>query len=265
MVYYQASKGAKMKGRTEEAVEAVAERLHEWPTMDTVTLVESGTNTNDPYFFVSLDAYHRGDLPEEEERRRVFEDAVAFESPYVTRKDRFLLHDIPVRVEYKSIDRFNEIIHATDGNRGIYRDSGTYMFYRIKNSTILRQKSDWLLEVRKDLNAFTDEFWEQLRGLFQARMEHYLGDLHAAVIREDPLFYLVSASGFIRSVASVLFAVNRRFEPAPRSFLEKVPELAILPDSFHGRFDSFLRTENGLTQGRKLEVATLLAQSIIAL
>lgn len=254
-----------MKGRTEEAVASIAERLDAWPSMDTVTLVESGSDTNDPYFFVSLDAYHRGDIPGEEERRRVFHDAVAFESIYVTRKDRFLLYDIPVRIEYKSIDRFDEIVRAIEGNRGFYRDSGTYMFYRMKHSTILKQKSDWITEVRKDLDAFTDEFWETLRSLFRARMEHYLGDLHAAVIREDPLFYLVSASGFIRSVASVLFAVNRQFEPAPRSFLEVVPKLPILPDSFHGRFDSFLRTENGLTQDRKLEVATLLAQSLIAL
>ncbi|MFP4431352.1 MAG: DUF4037 domain-containing protein [Spirochaetaceae bacterium] len=254
-----------MKGRTEDAVASIAERLDAWPSMDTITLVESGSDTNDPYFFVSLDAYHRGDVPGEEERRREFHDAVAFESIYVTQKDRFLLHDIPVRIEYKNIHRFDEIVRTIEGNRGFYRDSGTYMFYRMKHSTILKQKSDWLTEVRKDLDAFTDGFWDTLRSLFQARMEHYLGDLHAAVIREDPLFYLVSASGFIRSVASVLFAVNRQFEPAPRSFLEEVPKLPALPDSFHGRFDSFLRTERELTRDRKLEVATLLAQSLIAL
>ncbi len=254
-----------MKGRTEEVVASIAERLEAWPSMDTIALVESGTNTNDPYFFVSLDVYYRREIPEEEERRRVFHDAIAFESHFVTRKDRFLLNDIPVRIEYKSIGRFDEIIRTVEGNRGFYRDSGTYMFYRIKNATILKQKSDWLDEARKDLDAFTDDFWETLRALFQARMEHYLGDLHAAVIREDPLFYLVSASGFIRSVASVLFAVNRQFEPAPRSFLDAVPKLPILPDSFDGRFDSFLRTENGLTRNRKLEVARLLAQSLIAI
>ncbi len=254
-----------MKGRTEEAVSSVAERLETWPSMDTITLVESGTNTNDPYFFVSLDAYHRGELPEEEERRAVFQDTVAFESIHVTRKDRFLLHDIPIRIEYKDIRRFDEIIRAAEGNRGIYRDSGTYMFYRLKECTILKQKSDWITEVRKDLDAFTPNFWETLRNLFQARMEHYLGDLHAAVIREDPLFYLVSSSGFIRSVASVLFAINRKFEPAPRSFLDRLPELPTLPDSFHGRFDSFLRIESGLTPDRKFEIARLLAQSVIAL
>jgi hypothetical protein len=240
--------------------------LKRWDGVDTISLVETGSeDIYDPYFFVSLDVYCAGEIPDVEARRDEFPDVVAFESLQLTRKDRFLLDDIPFRLEYKDIERFNHIIQGAQGPGGAFRDSGTYMFYRLKHGHVLFQRSEWLTEVRKDLESFTDEFWSMLREAFQARMEHFLGDLSAAVVREDDLFYLVSSAGFVRSACSVLFAINHRFEPSGRLLYDETRALPILPESFGGRFESLLRSANALSASRRAEVAELLAKSIVAL
>lgn len=255
-----------MKPRVETALNQIVSVLKRWNGVDTVALVDTGfDDIYDPYFFVSLDVYCSGEIPDIEERENEFHHAVAFETLNLTGKDRFLLDDIPFRLEYKNIDRFTRIIQGARGATGSFRDSGTYMFYRLKEGRVIFQRSEWLTEVRKDLDSFTDEFWSMLREAFQARMEHYLGDLSAAVVREDDLFYLVSSAGFVRSVCSVLFAINHRFEPSGRLLYEQTRELPILPESFGGRFESLVRSSQALSMSRRAEVAELLAKSIVAL
>ena len=255
-----------MKRKIERAVADIAGRISGWESVDTITMVESGEDLYDPYFFISFDVYFLSDIPNEESRRAVFADTVAFEALQSNRKDRFLLRDIPFRIEYKDLRRFNDIINAAKANEVVQRDSGTYMFYRLKNSQILYRKSDWIDEVRKDLEALDDKFWNGLRAALQARMEHFLGDLHAAVVRGDSLFFMISAAGFIRSLFSTLFAINHAFEPSARSLYEQAQELAILPDPFAGRLESFLRSESSsMNPDRKKEVAELMAISVLAL
>jgi len=255
-----------MKPRVESAINRIVAVLESWDSVDTIALVETGSDDiYDPYFFVSLDVYYAGDIPASETRRQELPDVVAFETLRLTHKDRFLLDDIPVRLEYKDIERFNRIIQGARGPEGAFRDSGTYMFYRLKHGRILYQKSEWLSEVRKDLESFSDAFWEMLREAFQARMEHYLGDLNAAVVRGDNLFYLISSAGFVRSVSSVLFAINHRFEPSGRLLYDQTIQLPVLPESFQGRFESLLRPSDALSSSRRAEIAELLAKSIVAL
>ncbi len=255
-----------MNRKVERAVQEIVGRISRWSEVDTITIVESGDDVYDPYFFLSFDVYCTGPIPDETQRREVFADTVAFEALQSNRKDRFLLRDIPFRLEYKDVKRYNEIISAAKANEVVHRDSGTYMFYRLKESRILYQKSDWIDEVRKDLDALNDQFWEGLRAALQARMEHFLGDLHAAVVRQDSLFFLVSAAGFIRSLCSVLFAINHQFEPSARGLHEQVSRLRTLPDPFFGRLESFLRSESAaMTADRKKEIAELMAKSVLAL
>ncbi len=255
-----------MTNKIQRAVTEIVGRISSWDSVDTISMVESGEDLYDPYFFISFDVYCTSDIPDESRRRTVFEDSVAFESLQSNRKDRFLLRDIPFRIEYKDLRRFDEIINAAKASEVVQRDSGTYMFYRLKESQILYQKSDWIDEVRKDLDALNDQFWDGLRAALEARMEHFLGDLHAAVVREDSLFFLISSAGFIRSLFSVLFAINHRFEPSARGLYQQVQELPIVPDPFAGRLDSFLRSESSsMTPQRKKEVAELMARSVLAL
>ncbi len=255
-----------MKRKADQVISQVVERVSEWEAIDTVTVLESGEDYYDPYFFFSLDLYCRGNVPAVSAREAAFEDTFAFESLTAGRKDRFVLNDIPIRLEYKDIDRFDRIIlDATTDGDGPSRDSGTFMFYRLKNARVLVQHSDWLDRVRSDLKRLTDKFWRGVRLSAQARMEHNLSDLYAAVVREDDLFYLVSSAGFIQSLCSVLFAINRRFEPSARLLAEQVVELPTLPEPFGGRFESFLRAEGGLSPEQRYQVGELMARSVLAL
>lgn len=234
--------------------------------IEAITLHESAeTAPDDPYFYLSLDVYYRGALPEAGKRKDIFSGAGAFESSAYAMKDRFFVDTLPVRVEYKHIDRINHLLRSPAENLPAFRDSGTYMFYRLLHGRIIFEEGTWLKEVRERLDAIPDEFWRQLAEAHRARAEHYLADLGSAVIRGDALFYLVSLTGFIRAVCSLLFAVNHQFEPSGRQLKEKVLKLPVLPENFRGRFDSLLRDDPEFGPDRKREVAELLTRSILLL
>lgn len=228
-------------------------------------MLESGEDIYDPYFFLSFDVYYSGELPDRERRREALGDTVAFETLEPARKDRFLLEDVPCRLEYKDESRIEATVESVREDAGVLREGGTYLFYRIMYARELYSGSDWLGSVRREAEALPESFWVRLRESYQARMEHDLGDLAAAVVRDDNLFYLISLADFIRSVCSVLFAVNRRFEPSDRMLSSVVKKLDVLPESFKGRFDSLIRQDSDLTPERKREIATLFAKSVVAL
>ncbi len=254
-----------MKRKIEQSIETIVGVLSKWEDVDTIAVIESGEDFYDPYFFISVDCYCTGTIPPSHTRRDLFPGAVAFESLHASRKDRFLMQDIPFRIEYKDQSYFDSLLHTGEAPEGAFRDTGTYMLYRLRHGRVVFKRSDWIDEARKDLDALNHDFWNMLRTAFQARMEHFLGDLYAAIAREDELFYLVSSSGFIRTACSVLFVINHRFEPSGRLLSSETRKLPTLPDSFLGRFDSFLRTDPALTPNQKAEVADLLARSIVAL
>ena len=252
-----------MKRKVELIARDLAERISAWTDIDTVTLAETvEDDVNDPYFFLSLDVYYRGGFPDVDERMRVFSDAGAFESSSVTSKDRFLIENIPVRIEYKDMARIDEILRRTDDNMWVFRQTGTYMFYRLESAVTLTKKSDWLQSIRELLSELPETFWERLAQSSRATTEHYLSDLTASVYRDDRLFYLISTAGFIKSFLSLLFVLNRRFEPSGRLLFGKALELKKLPENFSGRFDSFVREDAELTPARKREIAELLTKSV---
>jgi hypothetical protein len=255
-----------MKRKVEIIAERITEAVKDWPSVDTIALGEPiGDDMYDPYFFMSIDVYHTGTVPPVEKRMEYFSFGGAFESAQANKKDRFIAQDIAVRIEYKELDRVEELIEGREGLLASLRDSGTYGFYRLLNSEIMFNRTDWIFRMRGALQNMPQSFWNLLRYSFQARMEHYLSDLGAAAVRNDPLFYLVSASGFIRSVCSVLFAINRQYEPSVRLLSEQVKTLPVLPEPFLGRYESFLRNDPDLLPDRKREIAELLAKSIINL
>lgn len=253
-----------MKRKVERISTDLAGRISEWDVVDTVALAEVVDEyLHDPYFFLSLDVYYRGVLPDVDTRMGVFSDAGAFESSSVTSKDRFLIESIPIRIEYKDMSRIDDILKRTNENMWVFRQSGTYMFYRLQTAGVLIAQSDWLDRVRDSLAELPDEFWERLVNAGRATMEHYLGDLMASVLRDDSLFYLLSSAGFMRSLLSLLFVLNRRFEPSGRALYQKALELPALPENFTGRCASFLRDDPEFPPTRKQEIAELLAKSVI--
>ncbi len=255
-----------MKGKAVRAAERVAQALQAWPQVHCAALGEPiAEDFYDPYYFLSIDVYHSGGLPPAESRCDSFSFGGGFESSQSNRKDRFLLDRIPIRLEYKDMAGMEDLIDGKGGLQESLREGGTYGFYRIVNSEILFHRDDWLLRMRKKLENMPQTFWDLLRRKFQSRMEHFLGDMGAAVMRGDDLFFLIAAAGFVRSTCALLFAVNRRFEPSPRLLAEQVMSLPILPDTFEGRFGSILRSDSGLSPGKKREVAELLARNTLNL
>lgn len=250
----------------QRVVDSVREVLEGWQEIETVSLLDFGEDLYDPYFFLSLDVFYKEALPEPEEREAAFSFAELFESNLGRGKDRLLIDQVPLRLEYKRVSDVTEIVDAALNDPRELPEAGTYLFHRLLESTILLERSDWLQRLRSDLaNELPEEFWSFQRSSLGLKMEHCLSDLMAAVVLEDELFYFVSAAGFIRALCSTLFAINHRFEPSGRFLGEKTAQLPVLPESFAGLFDTFLREDPTISRARRREVAELLAKGVLSL
>ena len=240
--------------------------ISQWEGVDAVLLGETAEiGTLDPYFSISLDVYQRGNLPSASDRKSQFLNPVGFSTTFFTQEDRFLMMDLPVRIRYQDIARFDQLLQRIDDQLWAFHESGTTSFYRLQNGQVLHSKSGWLGEAQKRLARLPDHFWkvvgeESLKGVSNA-----LSDLNPAVFRNDRLFTLLSSAAFCYSICSFLFALNKRFEPPGRRLYEKVTSLPLQPDEFKGRFESFLREDPELPAERKREIAELLAKSVTAM
>jgi hypothetical protein len=259
-----------MKYKTKLLVDRFASVFSRWPGVECVSLNEAAlSDTLDPYFALILDVYYRDSIPGADERQRLFgNDIEAFETSGGGTKDRFLIGEIPIRLEYKLVRRMEELTSIADTrleSMWLIREKGTYGFYRLTQGEIVFARNDWIQEIRRRLAALGDEFWQSMRDAFESKMEHYLSDLGAALMQEDDFFYLVSSVGFIKNACLTLFCINRRFEPSHRAYYKQVLELKEFPESFRACFESFLRTDPEITKERKFSLAQLMAKGIVAL
>ncbi|MDR1900471.1 MAG: DUF4037 domain-containing protein, partial [Treponema sp.] len=251
-------------------VDRFAETVSRWPEVECVSLNEAAlSDTLDPYFALILDVFHGGEIPPPEERYRLYgDDAAAFETSPQTTKDRFLIGDIPVRMEYKSVEKVGELVSITDtrlDSLWLIRDLGTYGFYRLVNGEILFSRTGWIDGIRKRLLNVGSRFWEEMRYAHQSRMEHFLSDLGAAYLQQDDFHYLISSAGFIKNACLTLFCVNRRFEPSHRAYYKQVTNLPVLPESFRAQIETFLRSDTDQSMERKYSLAQLIARGIVGL
>ncbi len=255
-----------MKRKVQRISNYITDQLQMIDGIVAITLHESAeSDINDPYFFLSLDVYYQGALPDSGRRQSLFEDAGGFETSAYSTKDRFFIEKLPVRIEYKHIKRVEHLLQNVHDNLWAFRETGTYMFYRLANGSVLFEDGAWLNNIRGHLNKLPDSFWAALRESFFYSAEHYLVDLKSAVLQKDDLFYLLSLSGFIKSICSFLFAVNLRFEPSGRQLFQKTLALDTLPENFRGRFHSILREDPEFPPERKQEIAELMTRSMINL
>ena len=255
-----------MRRKVERIAGSLSEIMSAWPPVECVSILEqSEGDILDPYFALVLDVYHRGPVPAAEERRAAFGDPGAFESAQAQPKDRFFLEGLPIRIEYKRVEGFEDFIDRESELLWILQNSGTYMFYRVQNAKVLFSRSDWIEKVRVRLGNLPAGFWDALRESFQLKMEHCLADYGAGAIQDDNFFTLVSAAGFARFAAATLFMINHRFEPSNRRMSEHLNALPILPGDFLGRWDTYIRPDTGMSREQKHKLAELIAKSIVAL
>ncbi|MDR1316400.1 MAG: DUF4037 domain-containing protein [Spirochaetales bacterium] len=252
-----------MNGKSKLIAENITAIIKKWPSVDSI-LMENlmAEDVYDPYYFLSLDVYYSGSIPPPEERKKALCFGKIFETSQVKGKDRLIVDEVPVRIEYKTTGRITDIIERNDPT---FMRGGTYVLYRIINSNICYDHSGWILKIRKELQNMPQPFWDRERDIFQARMEHCLSDLGAASMRKDELFFHISIANFFQSICSMLFAINKRFEPSFRFFSDQVKTLPVLPESFTTLFDSLLRNDSDFSYAQKYEIAELLTKNILSL
>lgn len=239
--------------------------ISNWDGVDTITQISFGDNRLDPDFLISYDVYVTGAIPSATERQSIFEFAEMFETNITEEKDRFLLNDIPVRIEYKNREVVGKHIDAAiDATRGV-RNESTYGYYRLIHGKVVFDRSGWIEDVHKKLSKIPSAFWERRSQRLCSSMEHYLSDLTAALYGEDQLYYILSMAAFLETVCSLLFAVNRKFETSPRNLYRAVTQLEIQPPEFSGRFNNLLREDTAVSRVRKREIAQLIARSMLYL
>ncbi|MDR2483333.1 MAG: DUF4037 domain-containing protein [Treponema sp.] len=263
-----------MKYKTKMLADRLVSVLSQWPGVECVSLNEAALpDTLDPYFALILDVFYTGVIPEAEERNRLLgEDIAAFESAGQAigqaGKDRFLVGEIPVRIEYKSSVRVEELVSFADSRQEslwLIKDSGTYGFYRLAHGDILFSRTGWIDAIRARLRKPNDAFWARMREAAQSKMEHFLGDLGAALAHGDDFYYLISSSGFIKFACFTLFCLNRRFEPSHRAYYDQVIALPKLPASFPAELENFLMDGGEMTLERRYALAQIIAKGIVAL
>lgn len=258
-----------MKPKVSELADRLVKGLSSNESVECICLNEAAVHDPlDPYFALILDVYVRGSLPSPTSRIAGYPEHTVLETSPTGSKDRFMVGELPVRIEYKAVERMEEltgIALRVGSDLWKIRDSGTYGFYRLENRHPLFERTNWLSEITNSLAELSDDFWVQMRSFYQSSMEHYLADLGAAIIQNDPFHYLISSASFIKYACAALFMENGQFEPSHRGYLPIVRGLTTLPDNFTGRFESFLRPDSELPPQRKYEIAKLIAQSIINL
>jgi hypothetical protein len=259
-----------MKYKTKLLVDRFTSIISAWPGVECISLNEAAIpDTLDPYFALILDIYYKDPLPGYEERERLFgEDIEAFETSARGNKDRFLIGAIPIRLEYKSVRKMEELITIADSrleHLWLIKDKGTYSFYRLSQGEIVFSGNDWIMEMRRRLSGLGDEFWNTMRNAHESKMEHFLSDLGAAMMQGDDFFYLTSSAGFIKSACLALFCINRRFEPSHKAYNNQVLKLKVLPDSFRAYFENFIDSDSETTKERKFSLAQYIAKGIMTL
>ena len=259
-----------MKYKTKLLVDRIASVVSQWPGVECISLNEAALpDTLDPYFTLVMDIYYRDSIPGVQERHIQYgTDLEAFETSGGGTKDRFLIKDIPVHLEYKSVGMIEELVTIADTrleSLWFIKDSGTYGFYRLSNGEIIFSRNDWILGIRRRLENLGEEFWQIMRNAHESKMEHFLSDLGAALIQGDDFFYLTSAAGFLKNACLTLFCINRRFEPSHKAYYKQVLELKDLPASFSAYFENFLSSAPEITKERKFSLAQLIVRGIVSL
>jgi len=259
-----------MKYETRVLVERFAGILSAWPGVECVTLNEAALpDTLDPYFALILDVFFSAPIPDAQQRCEMFgADVVAFESSGLSEKDRFLLGDIPVRLEYKSTKKVEELVSIADTETDslwLIKHSGTYGFYRLASGKTVFSRAGWLDGIRRRLEKLPDVFWTEMRAAAQSKMEHFLADLGASSFQGDEFHYLVASAGFIKTACLSLFCVNRRFEPSHRAYNKQVIDLPILPERFAAQLENFFSVGPGASMDRRFSLAKLIARGVVGL
>lgn len=255
-----------MKQKTASIAKRLTELVSAWPSVECIlSFGDSAKDSLDPYYALVLDIFIDGEIPSNEERQAAIGDPGAFESSRNRRKDRFFLDGLPIRLEYKHCDRVRQMLANGLNVDDVLKSGGPYLVHRLTESNIFFARSSWITEMREAFKDPPAELWQGLRETYQFRMEHNLSDMGGAALKNDNYFFHVSLAGFLRALASTLFALNRKWEPSDRNMERVLLGLKILPEDFAGRWAIITATDGSFSPEKIYQVAQLLVRSILSL
>ena len=261
-----AKRGCKVSKKVITIAERLSKVMTRWSGVETVLLGEAADiETLDPYFHINLDVYYHGAIPPSNDRRDAFGRPSAFETSPIYPVDCFLEDELPVAVTFNEVSRLSFILDRVRNHLWVLRSDGTYMFYRIQTGRILYKQSDWIEQIRSSLTGVFEGFWDQILDASRRSLEGCLRELGAAAFGGDSLSLIISTAGFVKSLCTFVFAMNRQFEPSSHAVLGKMKQLKRLPDGFLGRLETLLRQDEEITPGKKKEIAELLTKSLISM
>ena len=137
-----------MKPKVRELANELVATISSWESIEAICLNEAAAeDTLDPYFALILDVYTHADVPQPSARAAAYPPHSVFETSPTGSKDRFMVGELPVRIEYKSVERIGELTEiALRSGSDLWkiRNSGTYVFYRLVHCKPLYEKSAWL-------------------------------------------------------------------------------------------------------------------------
>jgi len=218
-----------------------------------------------PLFCLKLDAFFHGPIPAFPDRLAKFGDLQFLETSLSKEKDRFFLEEIPIHLEYKEVRRVDEELRGLGSAGSPLHQETTYGLFRLYHGIPVHTKTDWIKGVKSHLESLPEEFWSFHRRNLSGRLEHLLSDLAAAVFNRDGLFFQITLSRYLETLAELLFGLNRQFLCPPEEIQFQIDGLEILPPGFAGFFEGLLREDASFDRERRVALARHLAESVLAL
>ena len=249
-------------------VDSIATRvlpvLSRWEVVDSVVVLPEGADRYDPGFWMTFDLYHRGCAPEPVERERAFlgQALTQFESSEDGHVDRLHDGDVPIRIQYVSIQAFDDYLqHAVEPWRG-FLTGGTYQLYRLLHGRVLLNRGTWLDTARHRVSVLPKEFFSARSRRLVARAQHSYEDFAGAVWSGDAMWYQLALGTLLAEIAGTLFALNERLPPARRAAFRTLRELERLPNQFETRIQYVLGVPEDLGPKRRLEIVGLVLRDL---
>ena len=252
-----------MKKKVEVISGELAASVSQWDGIVAIVLGEAaGIETIDPYFNIDIDVYYSEDIPDRDDRKERLGNPAGFETAFHQTLDQFFVQKLPVSLTYKKTERIDTILQRVLDGLWAFRNETTNLLYRVREGKILYQDGDWFERARARLDDVPEVFWDNLKTASRLALDRHLNDVGAAVYRGDYLFYQMAEGGFLKSLCSFLFALNKKFEPSGRLMLDHIVELEQLPGEFSGRFENLIRPDIEITAERRHEISKLVAKSL---
>ena len=115
-----------MKPKVRELANELVATISSWDSIEAICLNEAASaDTLDPYFALILDVYTHADVPQPSARAAAYPPHSVFETSPTGSKDRFMVGELPVRIEYKSEERIAELTDIALGRDPISGRFGT--------------------------------------------------------------------------------------------------------------------------------------------